>query len=92
MGWCADMVVDDCEGLQFGLALRGLVHRPNLSHQKIGALLNGFDEQLSALDADIAHALAQTAVQLARQVLRAELKVQPEVVAQVRAALATTAA
>lgn len=52
---------------------------------QIGALLNGFDEQLSALDADIAHALAQTAVQLARQVLRAELKVQPEVVAQVAA-------
>lgn len=52
---------------------------------QVGALLSSFDEQLSALDADIANALAQTAVQLARQVLRAELKQQPEVVARVAA-------
>ncbi len=52
---------------------------------QVGALLEGFDEQLSALDADIAQALAQTAVQLARQVLRAELTARPEVVARVAA-------
>lgn len=52
---------------------------------QVGALLESFDEQLSALDAEIAHALAQTAVQLARQVLRAELSARPEVVARVAA-------
>ena len=52
---------------------------------QIGALLTGFDEQLSALDGDMARALAQTAVQLARQVLRSELHTQPALVAQVAA-------
>ncbi len=52
---------------------------------QIGALLTGFDEQLSALDADIAQALANTAVQLARQVLRCELQAHPALVAQVAA-------
>jgi len=52
---------------------------------QIGALLEGFDEQLSALDAEMAGALARTAVELARQVLRAELVMQPGVVAKVAA-------
>ncbi len=52
---------------------------------QIGALVQSFDEQLSALDADIARALARTAVELARQVLRAELTQQPAVVARVAA-------
>jgi len=52
---------------------------------QIGALLNGFDEQLQQLDGQIAAALADTAVQLARQVLRSELSVKPELVAQVAA-------
>jgi flagellar assembly protein FliH len=52
---------------------------------QIGALLDAFDEQLGALDAEIAQALAQTAVQLARQVLRAELGTRPELVAKVAA-------
>jgi flagellar assembly protein FliH len=50
---------------------------------QLGQLLHAFDEQLNQLDGDIAAALAQTAVQLARQVLRAELQVRPEIVAQV---------
>jgi len=52
---------------------------------QIGALLNGFDEQLQQLDGQIAAALADTAVQLARQVLRSELSARPELVAQVAA-------
>jgi flagellar assembly protein FliH len=50
---------------------------------QLGQLLHAFDEQLNQLDGDIAAALAQTAVQLARQVLRAELLARPELVAQV---------
>jgi flagellar assembly protein FliH len=50
---------------------------------QIGALLDSFDEQLSALDAEMAAALAKSAVLLAQQVLRAELNSHPEVVAQV---------
>jgi flagellar assembly protein FliH len=50
---------------------------------QVGQLLQAFDEQLNVLDGDIAAALAQTAVQLARQVLRAELMARPELVAQV---------
>jgi flagellar assembly protein FliH len=50
---------------------------------QIGALLDSFDEQLSALDAEMAAALARSAVLLAQQVLRAELDSHPEVVARV---------
>ena len=50
---------------------------------QIGALLTGFDAQLAQLDAAMAEAVARTAVQLARQVLRAELRVAPALVAQV---------
>lgn len=52
---------------------------------QIGALLDSFDEQLSALDAEMAAALARSAVLLAQQVLRAELDSHPEVVARVAA-------
>ena len=52
---------------------------------QIGALLAGFDEQLCALDGTMAQALAQTAVQLARQVLRSELQTHPALVARVAA-------
>ena len=52
---------------------------------QIGALLEGFDQQLQQLDADIARAVADSAVQLARQVLRSELTVRPELVATVAA-------
>lgn len=50
---------------------------------QVGALLESFDQQMSALDGEVARALAQTAVMLARQVLRTELKQNPEVVARV---------
>jgi flagellar assembly protein FliH len=40
---------------------------------------------LQALDAQVAQALAASAVQLARQVLRSELRAQPELVARVAA-------
>ena len=50
---------------------------------QVGALLDSFDEQLTALDAEMSRSLARTAVQLARQVLRTELETRPEVVASV---------
>ncbi len=52
---------------------------------QIGALLDAFDRQLGALDGEAAQAVARTAVQLARQVLRTELQLRPELVAQVAA-------
>jgi len=52
---------------------------------QIGALLSSFDEQLQQMDEQIARALADTAVQLARQVLRSELSTRPEIVAAVAA-------
>ncbi len=50
---------------------------------QIGSLLTAFDEQLQALDGDMAHALARTALLLAQQVLRSELLQRPELVADV---------
>ena len=52
---------------------------------QIGALLQGFDSQFGALEQRIAASVAQTAVKLARQVLRAELEQRPELVARVAA-------
>jgi flagellar assembly protein FliH len=52
---------------------------------QIGQLLAGFDRQLDALNGQIAEAVTQTAVQLARQVLRSELQAAPELVAKVAA-------
>jgi flagellar assembly protein FliH len=52
---------------------------------QVGALLDAFDRQLAALDAEVADAVARTAVQLARQVLRCELEQRPELVARVAA-------
>lgn len=50
---------------------------------QVGALLEAFDQQLQALDGELAQALARAAVQLAEQVLRAELVQNPAVVARV---------
>ena len=50
---------------------------------QIGALLEAFDAQFTALDAQVAKALTHTAVQLAQQVLRCELAQRPELVATV---------
>ena len=52
---------------------------------QVGALLDAFDSQLTALDGEVAQALARAAVQLAQQVLRTELTQRPELVAQVAA-------
>lgn len=50
---------------------------------QIGQLLQSFDAQMGELEQQMADALARTATQLARQVVRHELTVQPELVAQV---------
>ncbi len=49
---------------------------------QIGQLLHGFDEQLAAQEQQMAHAVAQAAVLLARRVVRAELHTHPEQVAE----------
>jgi flagellar assembly protein FliH len=75
------------EGYRDGLvALEGF--KESFAQQatsQVGALLNAFDAQLQALDEQMAQALAASAVQLARQVLRSELQSQPELVARVAA-------
>lgn len=50
---------------------------------QIGVLLEGFDQQFAALDRRLAQDITQVAVQLAQQVLRAELLQNPAVVASV---------
>ena len=52
---------------------------------QIGALLDAFDSQFAELDALVAKAVTNTAVQLAQQVLRCELAQRPELVATVAA-------
>lgn len=52
---------------------------------QIGALLDGFDAQFAALDRRLASNVTQIAVQIAQQVLRAELQQNPAVVAHVAA-------
>jgi flagellar assembly protein FliH len=73
------------EGYRDGLvALEGF--KESFAQQatsQVGALLDAFDTQLQALDEQVARALAASAVQLARQVLRSELQSQPELVARV---------
>lgn len=51
--------------------------------QRIGALLQSVGEQLDALQQQMASSLAVAATQLARQVVRAELSAQPQLVARV---------
>jgi flagellar assembly protein FliH len=89
--WQARMAAARQAGYQEGYR-DGLVALENFKQSfaqqataQIGALLESFDEQLMQLDAQIAQALAATAVQLARQVLRNELTTRPELVAQVAA-------
>jgi flagellar assembly protein FliH len=50
---------------------------------QVGALVEAFDAQQRTLDARIADALARTAVQIARQVVRSELAQRPELVVRV---------
>ena len=50
---------------------------------QIGALTQAYDRQLDALQAQLADALARAALSLARQVVRSELALRPELVAAV---------
>jgi flagellar assembly protein FliH len=50
---------------------------------QVAQLLASFDEQMQGLEARMAEAVTHTAVTLARQVLRAELVAQPDVVTRV---------
>lgn len=52
---------------------------------QVGALLRSVGEQLDALQQQMAQALAATAVQLARQIVRSELAARPELIATVAA-------
>lgn len=52
---------------------------------QVGALVEAFDRQFQALDQRIADALTRCAVELARQVLRHELRAHPEHVARLAA-------
>ncbi|MBL8324419.1 MAG: flagellar assembly protein FliH [Rubrivivax sp.] len=70
----------------------GLAARENFKQQfaaqataQVGALLEAFDRQLTALDGQLAQTLARAAVQLAREVVRGELAAQPAQVARVAA-------
>lgn len=87
--WQARVNAARASGYQDGYR-DGLVALENFKHSfaqqatsQIGTLLDAFDEQLAALDAEMAQALARTAVLLAQQVLRCELQQRPELVAQV---------
>ncbi len=73
------------EGYRDGLAaLEGFKqsHSQQLSAQ-LGQLLHSFEEQIGALEERMAQALAHAAMDLAGQVVRHELAVQPELVASV---------
>ena len=50
---------------------------------QVGQLLHSFGSQIDALEQQMAQAVAQTAVMLARRVVRAELQTRPEHVAEV---------
>jgi flagellar assembly protein FliH len=52
---------------------------------QVGRLVESIDREFLALEGQMAVAVAATAVRLARQVLRSELTLQPELVAQVAA-------
>lgn len=52
---------------------------------QIGKLIDGFESEFEALEAQIALAVTHSALRLARQVVRAELQTRPEIVAQVAA-------
>ncbi len=73
------------EGYRDGLvALEGFKQSfASQTTAQVGALVRSVGEQLDALQQEIARAVAVTATALARQVLRSELRAQPEAVAAV---------
>jgi flagellar assembly protein FliH len=52
---------------------------------QVGQLVESLDREFEALESRLAQAVAETAMRLARQVLRSELRTQPECVARVAA-------
>jgi flagellar assembly protein FliH len=89
--WQARVAAARQQGYQDGYR-DGLVALENFKHSfaqqataQIGALLDAFDAQFNALDQQLAQAVSNTAVQLARQVLRTELEQNPDRVAKVAA-------
>ncbi len=75
------------DGYRDGLAaLEGFKqsHAAQVS-QQLAQFVEAFDAELDGLHARIAEGVARTAVQLARQVVRAELSTRPELVARVAA-------
>lgn len=75
------------DGYRDGLAALAEFERKHAAQvaAQAGALLQGIDDAFQALEAQLAEATANTAVALARQVLRAELAARPELVARVAA-------
>lgn len=73
------------EGYRDGLAALENFKRSVLQQNaaQFGALLQQFDEQLDGLEFDMARALTRVAVSIARQVVRDELRAQPDRIARV---------
>jgi flagellar assembly protein FliH len=73
------------EGYRDGLAALENFKRSVLQQNaaQFGALLQQFDEQLDSLEFDMAHALTRVAVSIAQQVVRDELRAQPDRIARV---------
>jgi flagellar assembly protein FliH len=73
------------EGYRDGLAALENFKRSVLQSNgaQFGALLHQFDEQLDALEFDMARALARVAASIAQQVVRDELRTQPDRIARV---------
>jgi flagellar assembly protein FliH len=51
--------------------------------KQLGALVNSFDDEMRALEDEMAASIARIAVELARQVVRSELEQRPELIARV---------
>lgn len=51
--------------------------------KQLGGLVAGFDEEMRALEDEMAASIARIAVELARQVVRSELEQRPELIARV---------
>lgn len=73
------------DGYRDGLvALEGFKHSfAAQATAQVGQLIAAMDREFEALESRIAQAVAETAMRLARQVIRGELRVQPECVARV---------
>ncbi len=88
-GWKARLAAERQEGYQEGyrdglVALEGFKKSyATQTSTRVGQLLENFDANLAALEDEMAQALARATVLLARQVLRDELKTNPQHVATV---------